>query len=99
VAYASVCFDAIPNEFQRGRVPCLGFSGRRCTSAQGPRPLTDRRPQRAAPPATHPRCRSLELRTSGPSSAALSRSRNPCSAARSDTAPAQHAPGATVSSQ
>jgi cytochrome c553 len=50
----------------RGRVPCLGYSGRRCASAQGPRPLTDRRPQRAAPPATHPLCRSLELRTSGP---------------------------------
>src|SRR5271170_3289224 len=50
----------------RGRVPCLGYSGRRCASAQGPRPLTDRRPQRAAPPASHPLCRSLELRTSRP---------------------------------
>jgi serine/threonine protein phosphatase PrpC len=28
----------------RGRVACLGYSGRRCASAQGPRPLTDRRP-------------------------------------------------------
>ncbi len=28
----------------RGRVPRLGYSGRRCASAQGPRPLTDRRP-------------------------------------------------------